>query len=755
MKKLTLITAILMTANLMFAQVINIPQDYPTIQDGINVADEGDTVLVQPGTYIENLSIFIKNIVLGSLFLTTGDTSYISQTIIDGNQMEPVIRISEFLGNSPDSTCVVAGFTITNGYYNDYFPPGAGICCSGASPTLKNLIISNNHTGESGYGGGIGCTGSSPTIKHVIISGNSAGCGGGMYIINGGNPKLNNVRFTNNSSDYNGVIFYDGSSGDECNLHMDNVIIDNNPDMGIVIFGLANVFLNDVSILDNGWFGICFSGGVLHMAGVRIIGNNGGLMAGGETVFDTNNRCSIYNNYVGNTKDILAPNSTLEVVLDTFTVLNPTAFHVGNISYCTFDILHGFFDQIDADVYVSPSGSDQNSGLTPDEPLKTIFAAQLRLLENNTIFLAGGIYSTSLTGEVFPIQLMNNISLAGVSAADVVLDGSGNTALQLINNSFNKVSGLTLSNGEHGIFMENSYPLIENVQIKNNNSQDDGGGIYMFNSSPILINNIITENSAPRGSGIFCDNSEPWIINSTISNNMAGTAGGGLYCGGESSAFLFNSILWDNNPEQMMILGIYTSNSAIVSYSDIQDGEDGIIISGTGTLQWLEGNINENPIFEGSVDHPYQLSAGSPCIDAGTPGTAFLNLPYTDIMGNIRLWDGDGNGSVIVDMGAYEFGAIPVGVEKLQVQSSKFQVQSYPNPVSENCTIEFEFAKPARISIQIYNNMGELLIEPKNQIYSSGQHQVNLNLIDFKEGIYYCRVQLGNEMVTKKIIKTK
>ncbi|MFQ5868778.1 MAG: hypothetical protein ACE5JC_02625, partial [Candidatus Zixiibacteriota bacterium] len=42
-----------LTAN---ATIINIPGDYPTIQEGIDHGADGDTVLVQPDTYFENLN---------------------------------------------------------------------------------------------------------------------------------------------------------------------------------------------------------------------------------------------------------------------------------------------------------------------------------------------------------------------------------------------------------------------------------------------------------------------------------------------------------------------------------------------------------------------------------------------------------------------------------------------------------------------------------------------------------------------------
>jgi len=78
------------------ATIINIPDDYGTIQEGIDAGSNGDTVLVQPDIYYENFNFNGHNIVLGSWFLTTGDTSYISQTVIDGGGNESVIRAASW-----------------------------------------------------------------------------------------------------------------------------------------------------------------------------------------------------------------------------------------------------------------------------------------------------------------------------------------------------------------------------------------------------------------------------------------------------------------------------------------------------------------------------------------------------------------------------------------------------------------------------------------------------------------------------------
>jgi hypothetical protein len=71
-----LICALLVYPGNATARIINVPADQTTIQAGINAASEGDTVLVVPGTYHEIPDFPKKNIVLGSWFLTTQDTTY-------------------------------------------------------------------------------------------------------------------------------------------------------------------------------------------------------------------------------------------------------------------------------------------------------------------------------------------------------------------------------------------------------------------------------------------------------------------------------------------------------------------------------------------------------------------------------------------------------------------------------------------------------------------------------------------------------
>ncbi|MHC4945340.1 MAG: right-handed parallel beta-helix repeat-containing protein, partial [Planctomycetota bacterium] len=84
--------------------IIHVPADYPTIQQGIDAAADGDTVVVAPDTYFENINFNGK-----AITVTTSAGPEI--TVINGNQVGTVVTFNT--GEGPDS--IIEGFTIVNG----------------------------------------------------------------------------------------------------------------------------------------------------------------------------------------------------------------------------------------------------------------------------------------------------------------------------------------------------------------------------------------------------------------------------------------------------------------------------------------------------------------------------------------------------------------------------------------------------------------------------------------------------------------
>jgi len=239
-----LATVLLIIGNI-HATTINVPSDQPTIQAGIDAAINGDTVLVHPGTYVENINFNGKDIIVSSLFLTTGDTSYISTTVIDGSQNGSVVKFE----NNEKSTAILSGFTITNGSAQS----GGGIFCHGSSPSLMNMIVIGNAASSgggiycqnsntklfdvivygniaSGEGGGISCYAASPNLVNITIKKNTASSvGGGISSADWSHPDLVNVIICENTASLGGGI-YCGLSGNPTIYHS---AIYGNSDWGI------------------------------------------------------------------------------------------------------------------------------------------------------------------------------------------------------------------------------------------------------------------------------------------------------------------------------------------------------------------------------------------------------------------------------------------------------------------------------------------------------------------------------------------
>ena len=183
-----------------------------------------------------------------------------------------------------------------------------------------------------------------------------------------------------------------------------------------------------------------------------------------------------------------------------------------------------------------------------------------------------------------------------------------------------------------GIYCNQTSPMITNCTISENIAEEHGGGIYLSNgSSPIVTNCTIVENIAYRyGGAIFCGGSSPMIVHCTISWNEAYEKGGGIYSGSQTPPLITNCILWgDSAPEGPEIYLFSSTSSLFVSYSDVQGGEAAAHIDPGSFLNWLEGNIDADPLFVGVGD--YLLSETSPCIDAGIDAGV-----YTDIEGEAR-----------------------------------------------------------------------------------------------------------------------
>jgi parallel beta-helix repeat protein len=189
-----------------WSRIIYFPSPHiNTIQSAVDLSREGDTVLVAPGVYYENLDFRGKGVVLASHFILEFDTSLIEKTVIDGSKPELTSRGSVVRFVSEEgSGSVIQGFTLRNGIGSalDEFGYGGGIFCYLSAPRIINNRIENS---EAHFGGGIACFygDSRPEIISNVIFNNRGVVGAGVFS-QGIDPFIQNNRIEENSSSYRG-----------------------------------------------------------------------------------------------------------------------------------------------------------------------------------------------------------------------------------------------------------------------------------------------------------------------------------------------------------------------------------------------------------------------------------------------------------------------------------------------------------------------------------------------------------------------
>ncbi|MCF7913524.1 MAG: hypothetical protein K9M99_13470, partial [Candidatus Cloacimonetes bacterium] len=660
--------------------------EYTSIQAAVTAAEDGDEIIVHPGTYYENVDLMGKQLELKSLFAVTGERHYISETIINGNETGSCI----YSLDGGDVSLIIIGFTLTGGSGTEYLTTGIY------------------------YGGGLYLQDNDAELFSCIIENNiKLDCGGGIALCH------------------------------ESNLEISDTIIRNNT---------------------ASWFG----GGIFFFNGVNNI------------IFDSDNRCSIYNNYSTQGADIYSryEGGNQTVYLDTVTVADYEGYYIlqtletppgFSMEGLTIDYENVWLESVDADLYVSPEGDDANSGSSWDDPLKSITWAIQKIKVNpddpHTIFLEDGIYSEALTGEIMPFQVKDCTSIVGQSDETTIIEGDLNEdtsffVMRYGDNSF-CISNLRFRNsnarlyprpafmnsittretylGEcefHNIILENNDNphcvmslqalgdvVMDNVQFINNGFDNPPTvlKIELYDDSvqhTVYLNNIVSINNNTGkiiiigfpyirsdayisnfvssdnycyndgstgfqnyysllglGDGINC-----YLINSTLANNTAdmdvpvsAAVQTGYYC----NLNVINSIIYNNEVDYAInSLNTFTGYEVNVHHSLIENGDNGI----NSILPYsydLETNLDCDPIFSGDEDHPLSLHEYSPCIDAGTTVMPEgFTLPETDAAGNPRIM---GSG---IDMGAYEYNPFGNPVTETELVTSKLQY--YPNPVRIN-----------------------------------------------------------------------
>jgi len=589
-----IIVAMLVTNT--YGDVIRVPQDQPTIQDGINAANDGDTVLVADDTYTGDRNV---DIWFGNRQITVCSLNGPENCIIDCEESKPGFRFE----SGGDEHSILDGFTITNA------TPYGIRCITNSSPLIKNCIINNCYDG-------IRCHSSSPTISGCEISDS-------MLFGLSSSQSSSNPTFSNS-------ILRGNHTGVYCEFDSDAII-------------------NNCLIVENGIAVNFSSSGNLTISNCTITGNENGLICGRNDSVATVNSCifwdnfpkEIYSDYAVNITvkycDVKDGRGRVEVPEENLTWSNNIDadplfvdmedgdFHLQQFSPCidagdpdpgyepgTTDIdgqpRKNRIVDIGADeagykwyVYVDASG--EGTGLSWEDAFTSIQDAidSASAAHDDQIYVAEGTYSESIDfkGKSLPIKKvqLNEVADAvinpGDTSANVVTFDSGEDAKSIL-------SGFVLTGGKYGVYCGNS-------------------------SSPKILNCIIKANS---DSGVYLNGAGTVEIrNDTIIDNSVA----GIYVASGDEPSVTNCIVWNNNDNDLD--GCSATYSCISNCDDVGDPS-------------ITHNICSNPLFVDPGNGDYHLGIGSPCINTGNPDGDYAY--EEDIYNGPRLQE------PCVDMGADE-----------------------------------------------------------------------------------------------------
>ena len=248
---------------------------YTSFQAQIDASSDGDTIIIDPGTYEGTVNFNGKNIVLGSQFLTTGDATYISTTIINAKQKGSVVRFE----NNETNGAALVGLTLMGGYAVE----GAGIYINGAEPTLRDLRVVGNaaYTCEVGEffkgaaGGGIFINGSSPVLERITVRENSSEAdGGGVYLSNSDANLTLVTIFQNTAADLGGGLFTNYSTSKV--LHVEIAQNSSSKGGGVYAMSFSDLSFENSNVGDNT---ASSEGGGFYLAGSKVSLLNVGVVS--------------------------------------------------------------------------------------------------------------------------------------------------------------------------------------------------------------------------------------------------------------------------------------------------------------------------------------------------------------------------------------------------------------------------------------------------------------------------------------------
>ncbi|HOH97319.1 MAG TPA: FlgD immunoglobulin-like domain containing protein [Candidatus Cloacimonadota bacterium] len=736
-----------------------------SIQSGINMAAVGDTVLLSHGVWSGVAVIDNKPITIGSYYIIDGDTTHITQTIIDGEDTRTGIIIKN-CGGAVDTLSVI-GLTIRNCRSNWYphtsdYSIGGGIGIGLSVVNVTRCVIYHN---RAYFGGGIGVSRSFVYLYgNEIYSNNAITSGGGLSGLG-----YNNMYIYFDTERRNSIYLNNASRGCDISYAYDNIP--------------TSVYLNRGSVdYLNQYFYFLPDQTPVFINQPMIVQVNQDLWVSPDG---------------DNDNDGASPQTPLQNISYALSKIQTSS----NTTR-TINVMPGVYSwsqtgealPLQLKSYVNLIGSAMDDVILDAEQYGTFIsgrdAQDYMSIKNMTLTNGHSTHYYLFYLDVVVSGNTNDITVENIhirdswakSAALVIASCYNITVNNLIIEDSQVGIGFFISCYETGYFSNFRVQRLSPTNIDAYNTFCQSGGIQKPLSASSLYtiinisNFLITDNvdtsqfweNMTSGLAISVEggNCDLNVNNCTIANNSTTTEGAGFGINLENcNAQVTNTIISGNTPYEVAMFSYDESTFADVSFNNclVTGGSDSFfVLGGDITHTWADGNMFGSPSFlGGDTDDPlyYSLATNSPCIDTGTPDTTGLDLPLYDLAGNWRIWNGR------IDMGCYEYGSEPwvSNDDPVVPEIPAIKLVAYPNPFQTfsniKISIPIEYSNKmtgiSEASIDIYNIKGQKVkafsFDPRSSLEQvitwDGKDQNGNNC---PSGLYIINLTIAGEHVANR-----
>lgn len=301
-------------------------------------------------------------------------------------------------------------------------------------------------------------------------------------------------------------------------------------------------------------------------------------------------------------------------------------------------------DILQSRAFVKPSGSDSNGGGAWGSAFKTIGAALLSVAQPGEVWVAAGTYpelvtlpaSVSLYGGFAGTE--SSVSSRNIAAHPSVIDGSQHSPVVTIPGTAQSntiLDGFTIQNGV-------THPPTGVAWYA------AGGGIYCNGGSPIVRNNLITNNSVTIGGGAYFYGGAPvvqynrFVNNGAVSSSHVQGVGGGLYIGGGSTANVLNNLFTENSATGVTTTSVYAVGGAIYCAASTPWIRNNTISGNSGVYQFTThgiimttGGVGLENCTSAVINNIVSLNVGGNLYVSGGSTALRNNDFYNTMLGNI------------------------------------------------------------------------------------------------------------------------